>query len=188
MHLYLLENIYPHQAHPWKNCLPSNRSLVPIKLETISLSNFLFTPNLCFLLEVIKICARWVQAADLGFHDSVLIRCQSFVQILFIWLIITISNIPHTLCVDSRAGSQRSFLCNSCDSLMIKNTNTFLQAHLKYIQRYFSQLSTEFRLYQSIIPIIIPKRSIYVYVYQRKAMPKNAQTTAQLHSSHMLEK
>ena len=31
------------------------------------------------------------------------------------------------------------------------------------------------------------KRSVFISI-QRKAMPKNAQTTAQLHSSHTLEK
>ena len=32
------------------------------------------------------------------------------------------------------------------------------------------------------------KRSVFTLQFQRKAMPKNAQTIAQLHSSHMLVK
>ena len=32
------------------------------------------------------------------------------------------------------------------------------------------------------------KRSVFIPIPQKKAMPKNVQTTAQLHSSHMLAK
>ena len=49
-----------------------------------------------------------------------------------------------------------------------------------YIQyaRKFGKLSSDHRT----------EKGEFAFQFQRKAMPKNAQTTAQLHSSHMLVK
>ena len=42
--------------------------------------------------------------------------------------------------------------------------------------------------YWSGVPLPSPRKGQFSFQSQRKAMPKNAQTTAQLHSSHMLVK